>query len=179
MRFQQVFFLLAATVLILSMSVMADVDDNENEDDDEVTLLGIEAESWGSASLYLLVATVLIVGWKPTFRWLRVHGAERFDQEPREFKRKLGVFNRRFMRTHNWLGMSAVVIGTLHGIVLEWHWTLWVGLASLWLLVISGSLMQWKWPPKSFRRGGRLLHMQRTFTVVAIIMLLIGHQILD
>lgn len=177
MRLRRLFILLVATVLFLSTSVLAD--DDESDDDDEVTLLGIEADSWGSASLYLLIGTVLIVGWKPTFRWLRVNGAERFDQEPREFKQKLGVFNRRFMRTHNWLGMSAVVIGTLHGIVLDWHWTLWAGLASLWFLVISGSLMQWKWPPKSVRRGGRLLHMQRTFTVVAITMLLIGHEIVD
>ena len=95
-----------------------------------------------------LIATLSIAIWKPSFKWLRKNGPELFNAEPRPFKKKLGVFNRRFMKVHNWLGVIAAVVGTAHGFVLEWHWTLWAGMAGIWVLIFSGSLLQWKWPPK-------------------------------
>jgi len=39
--------------------------------------------------------------------------------------------------------------------------------------------MQWRWPPKEVRKGARLLHLQRTLSVIAIVLLLIGHGIVD
>ena len=73
-------------------------------------MLGIEGEDLGNIALYLLILTLMIVIWKPTFKWLRKYGPERFEKEPREFKRKLGVFNRRFMKIHNWIGFGTVVV---------------------------------------------------------------------
>lgn len=170
--------MLTLVLLLLSPSVMAD-DDEDDEDDDDATLFGLDGEGTGEVALWLMVATLSIVVWKPLFKWLRANGPELFNKEPRPFKKSLGVFNRRYMRAHNWIGFAAVVLGTAHGYVLEWHWTLWVAMAALWILVVSGYLMQQKWPPKEFRRGARLLHMQRALSVVAVALLLVGHGLVD
>jgi len=173
MRFRWL-FVLSITLLLMTPTAIAD-----DDDDDEQKILGIEGEDLGDIALYLLVATLLIVVWKPAFFWLRKHGPDRFQQEPREFKRKLGVFNRKFMKGHTWVGFAAAIIGTVHGIVLEWHWTLWAGMLCVWILVFSGSMMQWRWPPKEVRKGARLLHMQRTLSIIAIVLLIIGHGVVD
>ena len=173
--------LLFLAYLLSLHTVLADADDAEEDDeeeDDEPTVFGLEAEGLGDVALYLFVGAVSIVVWKPLFKWLRANGPELLDREPRAFKRQLGVFNRRFMKAHNWIGLFAAILGTVHGYVLEWHWTLWAGTGAMWLLVISGYMMQWKWPPREFRRGARLLHMQRALTVLSIALLWVGHQIL-
>lgn len=167
---------LAVLLLLITPTALAE-DDDDDIDDEQI--LGMDGEELGNVALYLLIASLLIVLWKPTFRWLRKKGPELFDTEPREFKRKLGVFNRRYMKVHNWIGFATAVVGTIHGIALEWHWTLWAAMVALWILVFSGSMMQWRWPPKEMRKGARLLHLQRTMSVVAIILLLIGHGIVD
>jgi len=171
-------FFLTLLLLLTATSVAADADDDD-DDNNEATLLGLDGEGVGEVALWLMIATLSIVVWKPLFKWLRANGPERFNQEPRAFKKSLGVFNRRYMRAHNWIGLSAVVVGTAHGYVLEWHWTLWAAMAALWFLVVSGYLMQQKWPPKEFRRGARLLHMQRALSVLAVVLLLVGHSIVD
>ena len=167
---------LALSLLLMTSTALAD--DGDGDDDDE-KILGIDAEDLGDVALYFLIATLSIAIWKPSFKWLRKNGPKLFNTEPRPFKKKLGVFNRRFMKVHNWLGVIAAVVGTAHGFVLEWHWTLWVGMAGIWILIFSGSLMQWKWPPKEFRKGARILHMQRAMSIIAIVLLYVGHGIVD
>ena len=166
-------------MLLLMPSALADDDEGGENDDDDEKILGIDAEDLGEVALYFLVATLSIAIWKPSFKWLRKKGPGLFNTEPRAFKKKLGIFNRRFMKVHNWLGAIAAVVGTAHGIALEWHWTLWVGMAGIWMLIFSGLLMQWKWPPKEFRKGARLLHMQRAMSIVAVVLLYVGHELVD
>ncbi len=176
------FLILAVLLLLITPAALAEEDDDEDDDDDDnddEQILGLDGKDLGNVALYLLIASLLIVLWKPTFRWLRKKGPEIFDTEPREFKRKLGVFNRRYMKVHNWIGFATAIVGTIHGIALEWHWTLWAAMVALWILVFSGSMMQWRWPPKEVRKGARLLHLQRTMSIVAIVLLLIGHGIVD
>jgi hypothetical protein len=173
---QRLFVLFGVLMLLLMPSALADEDE---EGDDDEKILGMDAEDLGEVALYFLVATLSIAVWKPSFKWLRKNGPDLFNTEPRAFKKKLGVFNRRFMKVHNWLGVIAAVVGTAHGIVLEWHWTLWAGMAGIWILIFSGSLMQWKWPPKEFRKGARILHMQRVMSIVAIVLLYVGHGLVD
>jgi len=175
MRTKRWWVFIGLTLLLFIQPVGADDDD----EDDDVEILGIEGEDIGNIALYLMIGTLAIIIWKPSFHWLRKNGADLFKTEPREFKRNLGVFNRRFMRVHNWLGFGTAVVGTVHGYVLEWHWTLWAGMAALWILIFSGSAMQWKWPPKEFRKGARLLHLQRLLSIAAIALLLIGHELVD
>ncbi|MGB1098266.1 MAG: hypothetical protein ACPG34_03170 [Poseidonia sp.] len=172
--------LLVVLVLMPMRSVSADDDvDDEDDEDDEAQVLGLDAEGLGEVAQWLMVGTLLIVVWKPLFKWLRTNGPERFGVEARPFKKKLGVFNRRFMRVHVWIGLAAVVLGTIHGYVLEWHWSLWLAMLFLWLLVVSGALMMWKTPPKQIRKASRLLHMQRAMSVLAVALLLIGHALVD
>ena len=165
--------------LLVPMTVASADGDVDGEEDDEAQVFGLDAEGLGEVAQWLMVGTLLIVVWKPLFKWLRTNGPERFDVEARPFKKKLGVFNRRFMRVHVWIGLGAVVLGTVHGYVLEWHWTLWVAMLFLWLLVVSGGLMMWKTPPRQIRKASRLLHMQRAMSVLAVALLLIGHALVD
>lgn len=167
------FFVLA----LFSFSVGADGDDDD--DDDHESIMGIEMEGLGEFAQFLLIFTLSIVIWKPLFMWLRKNGPDLFKKEPRPFKKTLGVINRRYMKIHLWAGFFAALLGTIHGYFLEWHWTLWAGTAAMWILVISGGLLQWKWPPKEFRRGARILHMQRTLSVLLVILLVVGHNIVD
>lgn len=171
--------LLILGCLLLSPLVAADGDDDEDDDENEATLLGLEGEATGEVAQILLIGTLSIVIWRPLFKWLRAKGPELFDKEPRAFKKSLGVFNRRYMKAHNWVGLAAAVVGTAHGYVLEWHWTLWLAMVFMWVLVFSGYLLQWKWPPREFRKGARLLHMQRAMSIAAVVLLLVGHAIVD
>ena len=174
---RKIAILITLTMLLASLAGCAGDDDDDADDDEKI--LGIDAEGLGDVALYFLIATLSIAIWKPSFKWLRKNGPKLFNTEPRPFKKKLGVFNRRFMKVHNWLGVIAAFVGTAHGFVLEWHWTLWAGMAGIWILIFSGSLMQWKWPPKEFRKGARLLHMQRALSIIAIVLLYVGHGIVD
>jgi len=171
--------LLVVLFLLFPMTVASADGDVDDEEDDEAQVFGLDAEGLGEVAQWLMVGTLLIVVWKPLFKWLRTNGPERFGVEARPFKKKLGVFNRRFMRVHVWIGLGAVVLGTVHGYVLEWHWTLWVAMLFLWLLVVSGGLMMWKTPPRQIRKASRLLHMQRAMSVLAVALLLVGHALVD
>ena len=171
--------LLVVLFLLVPMTVASADGDVDDEEDDEAQVFGLDAEGLGEVAQWLMVGTLLIVVWKPLFKWLRTNGPKRFGVEARPFKKKLGVFNRRFMRVHVWIGLGAVVLGTVHGYVLEWHWTLWVAMLFLWLLVVSGGLMMWKTPPRQIRKASRLLHMQRAMSVLAVALLLVGHALVD
>lgn len=171
--------LLVVLFLLVPMTVASADGDVDDEEDDEAQVFGLDAEGLGEVAQWLMVGTLLIVVWKPLFKWLRTNSPERFGVEARPFKKKLGVFNRRFMRVHVWIGLGAVVLGTVHGYVLEWHWTLWVAMLFLWLLVVSGGLMMWKTPPRQIRKASRLLHMQRAMSVLAVALLLVGHALVD
>ena len=40
-------------------------------------------------------------------------------------------------------------------------------------------MMRWKWPPREIRRGARLLHLNRSLSIIAVVLLFIGHEIVD
>ena len=168
--------LLFFVAILLIPSTHADRDDDEDE---EVTWYGIEAEGLGTVALWMMGGTLFILVWKPLHLYLRKKGPELFDVEAKSFKLTLKNINTKHMSIHNILGFLTAVVGTAHGLLLEWHWTLWVGMALVWVLVASGSLLKWKWPPRQVRRGARLLHMQRALSVLAVALLLIGHAIVD
>ena len=110
MLFRQ-YFIILLLILLVSPNALADYD-NDDEDEDEPKILGIDAEDLGNISLYLMVGTLILIVWKPTFIWLRKYGPDRLGQEPRDFKRKLGIFNRKFMKVHIWLGFGTAIIGS-------------------------------------------------------------------
>ena len=175
LKWKQLFLFL----FVICLLPTASGDDDDDDDDDDETILGIEGDDLGEVAYFLLIGSLLIIVWKPSFFWLRKNGPELFNKEKKQFKRKLGVFNKRFMTLHYWLGLFTVIIGTIHGIVLEWHWTLWTAMVGLWIVVFTGWMMRWKWPPREFRRGARLLHLNRSLSIIAVVLLFIGHEIVD
>ena len=168
-------------LLLLAAPVHADGDDDDDDDDDEEgSVLGLDGEGLGEAAQVLLVLTLSIVVWKPLFGWLRKGGIEALNiEDARAWKKKLGTFNRRFMKVHTWIAIAMLVAGTLHGLASESHWMLWLAMALMGLLSLAGGMMQWKWPPKEVRKGARLLHMQRAMSVAAIVLLVVGHGLVD
>ncbi|MDA0715737.1 MAG: hypothetical protein O3A74_04160 [archaeon] len=151
----------------------------DSDDDDEASWNGIEAEDMGSVALWMMIGTLFIIVWKPLHMYLRQRGPELFDIDSKSFKLKLKKFNTKHLSIHTILGFLTAIVGTVHGLLLDWHWTLWVGMVCVWILVISGSLLKWKWPPQQVRKGARLLHMQRALSIIAVVMLLIGHTLVD
>jgi hypothetical protein len=172
-----IFFMLIFIAILFLPAI--DADRGGDSDDDEASWNGIEAEGMGSVALWMMIGTLFIIVWKPLHVYLRQKGPELFDVDSKSFKLKLKKFNTKHMSVHNILGFLTAVVGTVHGLLLEWHWTLWVGMVCVWILVISGSLLKWKWPPRQVRKGARLLHMQRALSILAVVMLLIGHALVD
>jgi len=167
-------------ILLMLLLPTAHADgEHDEEDDDDATVLGLDAEGLGEAAKVLLIATLAIVVWRPAFKWLRKNGADLFNQEPRPFKQRLSKVNRWYMRAHNWVGFGAALLGTVHGWVLEWHWTLWVGTGAMWVVVLSGAAMTWGKSPRFVKRNARLLHISRSLSIVAVVLLLIGHGLVD
>ena len=167
-------------LLLLAAPAHADGDDHDDDDDGEGSVFGLDGESLGEAAQVLLVLTLSIVVWKPLFGWLRKGGIEVLKiEDARAWKSKLGTFNRRFMRVHTWIAIAMLVAGTLHGLAMESHWMLWFAMALMGLLSLAGGMMQWKWPPKEVRKGARLLHMQRAMSVAVLVLLVVGHGLVD
>ncbi|HIF05155.1 MAG TPA: hypothetical protein EYQ80_07195 [Candidatus Poseidoniales archaeon] len=169
--------LLLTTMLFIG-TVVADDDD---DDDDDESILGMDGEDLGSVALWLLVATMTIVVWKPGYIWLNKNAKNIFD-EPKEVKKKLRRVNTFYMRIHYWIGGAVVVVGGMHGLGTgsEGHpYLFWGGWVGLVLMSISGALMLWKWPPRKVRKGARMLHAQRTLAVVTIVLLVVAHSVAD
>ena len=185
MRISQWLLALLACAVLFAPIAMAGgessvMDDDDDDDEGGEGILGFDTEDLGDPARVLLALTTSIALWKPLFKWLRGPGIEKFNiSDPRGFKKKLGKFNRQFMKVHTYLGLATAILGTVHGMGVEWHWTLWLAVLLMWALSITGGLMQWKWPPKEVRKGARLLHMQRAFSIIAIVLLIVGHIIVD
>ena len=173
--------LLAASLLI--PTVLAD-DDDDDDDDDEGGLWGGEmGEDLGDLSMWLLIGTIALVGWKPLHIWLRKSGLEKMGvADVKAAKKQLTVVNRWMMKIHLWIGVAAVLVGAVHGlgstsIDLESS-VAWFGWGGMLLMSILGGLMMWKWPPRKVKKGARVLHTQRAVLVVTILLLVAGHELM-
>lgn len=172
---------LAAVVLLQATLVAAD-DHDEDEDEDQGRDGPLEdlAEGAGSVAAWLLGLSVVIIPWKLGYAWLRKEGLVKLGFPDREHRQMLTKGNRWFMRIHQWIGWGALVLGLTHGLFIdEQHWMLWLGLAGMGAMSIAGALMTWKWPPRSVKKGARIVHVQRVLLVATIALLLIGHQLVD
>ncbi len=168
-------------LLLVPFTVHADGnEDDEGDEDDSGSILGLDGEGLGETSQVLLILTFSIVLWKPLFGWLRKGGVEVLNiEDPRAWKKRLGVMNRRYMSVHTWVAVAMLITGLLHGLASQSHWMLWLSMALMGVLGLVGSMMQWKWPPKEVRRGARLLHTQRAMSVAALVLLVVGHALVD
>jgi len=169
------FLLLIAPVAIADDDDVGDDDDDDDDDDEQI--LGMDAEDLGDVALWTFVFTLTIVVWKPTHIYIQ-RNAKKLFENPKPIKKKISSFNRIYMRIHYWIGLTAVVVGGIHGLGMigeDNGWMYWAGWAGMIMMTISGSLMLWKWPPKTVRKGARLLHAQRFILVLTIVLLWVAH----
>jgi len=158
-----------------------DDDDEKEESDDEF------GEDLGELAKSLLIATIVLIAWKPLHLWLQKTGiktnAERWGiKDIKVAKKKLLRFNKWMLRIHIIVGTAATIVGFIHGIssqMPDWEssaaWAGWVGLLAMSVL---GGLIMWKWPPKAIKKRARALHTQRALLIITIILLVAGHELM-
>ena len=174
--------LLLVLFLFLTPTVNAfDDDDEKEESDDEFS------EDLGELAKSLLIATIVLIAWKPLHLWLQKTGiktnAERWGiKDIKVAKKKLLRFNKWMLRIHIIVGTAATIVGFIHGIgsqMPDWEssaaWAGWVGLLAMSVL---GGLIMWKWPPKAIKKRARALHTQRALLIITIILLVAGHELM-
>ena len=174
--------LLLVLFLFLTPTVNAfDDDDEKEESDDEF------GEDLGELAKSLLIATIVLIAWKPLHLWLQKTGiktnAERWGiKDIKVAKKKLLRFNKWMLRIHIIVGTAATIVGFIHGIgsqMPDWEssaaWAGWVGLLAMSVL---GGLIMWKWPPKAIKKRARALHTQRALLIITIILLVAGHELM-
>jgi hypothetical protein len=181
-QFVKSLLLLLVLFLFLTPTVNAfDDDDEKEESDDEFS------EDLGELAKSLLIATIVLIAWKPLHLWLQKTGiktnAERWGiKDIKVAKKKLLRFNKWMLRIHIIVGTAATIVGFIHGIgsqMPDWEssaaWAGWVGLLAMSVL---GGLIMWKWPPKAIKKRARALHTQRALLIITIILLVAGHELM-
>jgi hypothetical protein len=181
-QFVKSLLLLLVLFLFLTPTVNAfDDDDEKEESDDEFS------EDLGELAKSLLIATIVLIAWKPLHLWLQKTGiktnAERWGiKDIKVAKKKLLRFNKWMLRIHIIVGTAATIVGFIHGIgsqMPDWEssaaWAGWVGLLAMSVL---GGLIMWKWPPKAVKKRARALHTQRALLIITIILLVAGHELM-
>ena len=175
--------LLFVLFVFLTPSVSADGDDEDKGDDDDDGF----GEYLGELAKSLLIATIVLIAWKPLHLWLQKTGIKTNAQRWRitdikVAKKKLLRFNKWMLRIHIIVGSAATIVGLIHGIASQmpdWEssaaWAGWLGLLAMSVL---GGLIMWKWPPKAVKKRARALHTQRALLIITIILLVAGHELM-
>ena len=178
--------LLFVLFIFLTPIVSADEghDDKDDDDDNDNDEFG---EELGELAKSLLIATIVLIAWKPLHVWLQKSGiktnAVRWGiTDLKATKKKLLRFNKWMLRIHIIVGTAATIVGLIHGIASQmpdWEssaaWAGWLGLLAMSVL---GGLIMWKWPPKAVKKRARALHTQRALLIITIILLVAGHELM-
>ncbi|MBT7979877.1 MAG: hypothetical protein HN684_01790 [Euryarchaeota archaeon] len=160
------------TLLLLSSNVVAD--DDTDEGDEGMDDLG---EGLGTVAAWLLGFTLIYAVWKRALPPLR---KSLKSSNQKDLVKKLNKANKKVIPIHTLVGLAALITGSIHGLMMDdSHISLWIAIALMGLLSVSGSLMRWKWPPKTVKKGARLLHMQRAMSIAVVILLFLGHELVD
>jgi peptidoglycan biosynthesis protein MviN/MurJ (putative lipid II flippase) len=183
-QLSKLLLILFALFLLLAPIVSAYDDDEEDEEDD-----GSEefSEDLGDIAKSLLIATIVLIAWKPLHLWLQKSGIKNNAEswgitDVKAAKKKLLRFNKWMLRVHIAAGTAATIVGLVHGIgsqMPDWEssaaWAGWIGMLAMSVL---GGLIMWKWPPKAIKKRARALHTQRALLVITIILLVAGHEMM-
>lgn len=166
---------IAIMIALLVVTGVATADD----DDDDDGILGDAGEDLGTAAAWGLAFSTTIILWKPGLKYIRAN-ADKFVEDERWLKKKLGKANRWYLKIHYWIGAGAVLVGFIHGVAMNrWEILFWGGWVGMLFMSITGSLLLWKWPPRKVKKGARLLHAQRAVMVITIILLYVSHEFFD
>ena len=162
---------LGLLLLMTPLSVGDNDGDDESEDDDGFEDMG---EGLGTVSAWLLGLTLAYFVWKRALPGIRKHLKM---TEQKDKLKQLNTWNKKVLPIHTLLGITALITGTVHGLMMdESSFLLWTSIALMGILSVTGGLMRWKWPPREVKKGARLLHMQRLMSAVVVILLLVGHE---
>ncbi len=160
-----------ALVLLLMTPISLADDGDESEGDDGFEDMG---EGLGTVSAWLLGLTLAYFGWKRALPGIRKHLK---TTEQKDKLKQVNTWNKKVLPIHTLLGITALITGAAHGLMMdEGGFLLWTAISLLVLLAVSGGLMRWKWPPREVKKGARLLHMQRLMSAVVVVLLLVGHE---
>lgn len=182
-KLKNLLLLLFVLFVFLTPNVSADGDDEDKDEDDDDGF----GEDLGELAKSLLIATIVLIAWKPLHVWLQKTGIKTNAQrwgitDIKVAKKKLLRFNKWMLRIHIIVGTAATIVGLIHGIASQmpdWEssaaWAGWLGLLAMSVL---GGLIMWKWPPKAVKKRARALHTQRALLIITIILLVAGHELM-
>ena len=176
--------LLLLFVLFIFLTPIVSADGGHDDKDDDDDGFG---EDLGELAKSLLIATIVLIAWKPIHLWLQKTGIKTNAQrwgiaDIKVAKKKLLRFNKWMLRIHIIVGTAATIVGFIHGIASQmpdWEssaaWAGWLGLLAMSVL---GGLIMWKWPPKAVKKRARALHTQRALLIITIVLLVAGHELM-
>ena len=103
--------LLLVLFIFLTPSVSADGDDEDKDDDDDDGF----GEDLGELAKSLLIATIVLIAWKPLHVWLQKTGIKTNAQrwgitDIKVAKKKLLRFNKWMLRIHIIVGTAATIV---------------------------------------------------------------------
>lgn len=160
-------------LLALSASPLATADDDRFDDEAGGEGEDDAGEALGSAALWVLGATTVTAGANLARRRWVMPGLR---GRPGAIKRVMWTWRKVLLPVHALTGVTAVLVGTLHGLRMdEGHWLLWSGIGGLGLLTLGGALLQWRWTPAKVRKGVYLLHTQQVLFLATLGVLWLGH----
>ena len=155
----------------------------DREDQHKIPFLGSDDE--GNETAGQIAAWLLLVANLPVALSILIKGINRFSPLGAELKKSLASFNRfqkkHLMVVHYYLNLA--ILG-----VVVWHYlssrclstTLpeW-GLVLMMVSITFGILIKFKWCPKAFRKNVYRIHTQPIIFIAMILVLTVGHLIVD
>jgi hypothetical protein len=173
---------------LFSDVVMADNEhgfERHFEREDQHSIPFLETDNEGNETAGQMAAWLLLVANLPVALSLLIKGMNRFAPIGAELKKTLANINRMqkkaLMWLHYYLNLSIL------GIVL-WHWLSSrckssalpeLGLIVMVTVIALGFFIKFKLCPKSFRKLAYQIHTQPVVFIVMILVLTIGHLIVD
>jgi hypothetical protein len=137
-------------------------------------------ETAGQIALWLLIAANLPVALSVMIKW-----TQRFAPVGERLKKSLGNFNRfqknHLMFVHYYLNLSILCIATWHYLTSQCRSTMLpeLGLLLMVCLISLGVVIKFKLCPKALRKNVYEIHTQPLVFISLILILTIGHTIID
>lgn len=151
-------------------------DDDHEERQKEHSPLEEVSHALGIASLLGLIVLNALYYYSMGLK--RIPQAAR-ARLPEKFKRPL-KWKSRFRKYHYWGNPVVLGIGYLHGVwAEEENFILWAGWGLIVVLAISGLIMKLQKADEPGAKASRLIHSQHFFSVLMVVLLLIGHAVAD
>lgn len=170
-----IFAILVSFLLLLPIGLRADDDDEKYRGSREHVMEEV-SESLGTISLWGLILFnglyYYCMAFKRVPKGFRTHAPE-IAKQPLKWKTK-------FRKFHYWGNPVVIALAFLHGWWAEkTHPVLWWGWGILVFLMISGIIMKLQKADQPGAKVNRLIHTQHFFSIAMLVLLLVGHGLVD